>query len=1080
MQLIDVNTNLIVGGSASTLSAQNATINNAADLEMNGGVLGVGGVPAAGFGVLDVNAGGELLGHGTVNLTEALLGSETLLVNDGAISASRAPLVAFGEPQIGTLSINSTDTDARIDLDGTGENGVLNVFRNQTLDINVAPNETFDGDINLFHNSTLDWAFNWTLASGTIDVNNGFVDNTFPTPDVPADTSFISGGTLTQTGGTISVVDTDGTLQFDAQFTMTGGTFVNEGHTIFNENATINNPAVFTMGIVGSDLTVGENAQVTINQTIFNLDGGGAGTVITVNSNALLSLNLGDYDDFAVVNRFNGTMILHSGDVEVFTADAEFIMDGTISFSNTTSSVPVWDGEPLDIGDDTDVLDANVNVSGTGISQFGSQVDFNSDADVNVAAGATLQFVTVATVNFNTVNGANNAEFTGAGAIEFSGIVNVNEAVTLNMVGGTVDLDGSDSTGEIINIDAPMTINAATMRSFGRVNVSGGINTLDVNNNAGTGVLTVNLDDPSGEWTLNFQGVMNLVNDNVAATLLAGSDLNVNGTVNVTGDVRTTARLDIGSTGVVNINTAGQPLRLAGGGNFIDPNTLNGGAINGAGILAADTGKGLVGFGTINTDIDFDGSANLRADNGMLTINGTIIDVETLGTADADGILNIPAAWMTTGGPGGNITFVTLAGGTLQGGTITNTNGNGIIGFGTVTSRLINNAKVAADIGDGTTLIFQTAANDNDWDGAVNTGDLIASFGATLELRDNALFGFTGSVTAFNNGTVFTNGFALDFNPGSDINLTAGKYQSTNTTDIGGTVTVNVGADSTIEVQVDRFLDFEATSVTTLNANLRLVSNNASIAAGATFSGTGALIVPDNSHLVADANANINVLLDNQGAFRPAGLDTVGRVDLKDYQQAATGELFIELAGTGLNQFDRVVINGAALLAGSLDVDLEGGFVPALGNTFAFLTTTAGVSGTFSGYSLPSIGAVNSLAVAYGANNVTLLVIAGLWGDYNQNGVVDTADYAVWRKTLGTGVAAFSGADGSGNGLVDQADYDLWKSRFGIVLGPGAGSGAAVPEPASIILLLGSLLIPAPRRQNWRRNPVSSGAFRLE
>ena len=74
---------------------------------------------------------------------------------------------------------------------------------------------------------------------------------------------------------------------------------------------------------------------------------------------------------------------------------------------------------------------------------------------------------------------------------------------------------------------------------------------------------------------------MNLVNDNTEATLLAGNDVNINGTVNVTGDVRTHGptryrRLSI------NINTAGQPLRLAGG-SLGDPNMLLGGTISGAG-----------------------------------------------------------------------------------------------------------------------------------------------------------------------------------------------------------------------------------------------------------------------------------------------------------------------------------------------------------------------------------------------------------------------------------------------------------------------------------------------------------------
>jgi hypothetical protein len=64
-------------------------------------------------------------------------------------------------------------------------------------------------------------------------------------------------------------------------------------------------------------------------------------------------------------------------------------------------------------------------------------------------------------------------------------------------------------------------------------------------------------------------------------------------------------------------------------------------------------------------------------------------------------------------------------------------------------------------------------------------------------------------------------------------------------------------------------------------------------------------------------------------------------------------------------------------------------------------------------------------------------------GDYNNNGVVDAADYVVWRATNING----------------QQGYDDWRMNFGSP-GSGLGSGAAaVPEPASIVLALASLLI---------------------
>ena len=67
-----------------------------------------------------------------------------------------------------------------------------------------------------------------------------------------------------------------------------------------------------------------------------------------------------------------------------------------------------------------------------------------------------------------------------------------------------------------------------------------------------------------------------------------------------------------------------------------------------------------------------------------------------------------------------------------------------------------------------------------------------------------------------------------------------------------------------------------------------------------------------------------------------------------------------------------------------------------------------------------------------------------LLGDYNQNNVVDAADYTRWRDTLGqTGLAPFSGADANGNGRIDTSDYNIWKTRFGQSL-PGRGAGATL------------------------------------
>lgn len=83
-------------------------------------------------------------------------------------------------------------------------------------------------------------------------------------------------------------------------------------------------------------------------------------------------------------------------------------------------------------------------------------------------------------------------------------------------------------------------------------------------------------------------------------------------------------------------------------------------------------------------------------------------------------------------------------------------------------------------------------------------------------------------------------------------------------------------------------------------------------------------------------------------------------------------------------------------------------------------------------------------------------------GDYNANGVVDSADYVTWRKTLSqTANPIGSGADGNNSGAIDLGDHTVWRSRFGnaVAAGTGAGTSAGIPEPATIALATISLLM---------------------
>jgi len=84
------------------------------------------------------------------------------------------------------------------------------------------------------------------------------------------------------------------------------------------------------------------------------------------------------------------------------------------------------------------------------------------------------------------------------------------------------------------------------------------------------------------------------------------------------------------------------------------------------------------------------------------------------------------------------------------------------------------------------------------------------------------------------------------------------------------------------------------------------------------------------------------------------------------------------------------------------------------------------------------------------------------FGDFNQDGIVDAADYTAWRDGLGS--------------KYTQADYNVWRAHFGQTVGSGARIGlsskVAVPEPATLVLMLLACVRrlldpPFPSRRRW-------------
>lgn len=145
---------------------------------------------------------------------------------------------------------------------------------------------------------------------------------------------------------------------------------------------------------------------------------------------------------------------------------------------------------------------------------------------------------------------------------------------------------------------------------------------------------------------------------------------------------------------------------------------------------------------------------------------------------------------------------------------------------------------------------------------------------------------------------------------------------------------------------------------------------------------------------------------------------------------------------------------------------------PATGNvsavfddeTYNFTTNTDLVGTFYVGYREGITGAPSARFAQHNPPIFDLFAAtpAGIAGDYNNNGVVDAADYALWRDKAGTNDTL---ANNSLPGPIGQAHYDQWRANFGKSLPATLGQASGVPEPASAVIAGCGLLLIAARRR---------------
>jgi len=203
-----------------------------------------------------------------------------------------------------------------------------------------------------------------------------------------------------------------------------------------------------------------------------------------------------------------------------------------------------------------------------------------------------------------------------------------------------------------------------------------------------------------------------------------------------------------------------------------------------------------------------------------------------------------------------------------------------------------------------------------------------------------------------------------------------------------------------------------------------------------------------------------NGSLENDGGNFLPNVGTVVNGDYHAGVNSVLSHLISETAASGL--YDSLTVTGAASLDGSLYFSLSAIVEPSPTDSFVLVSADTLAGSLFnvaSGQRVDTANGNGSFVVYYGPGSpfdpnqivLTSYLPRGPSGDYNNNGIVDAADYTVWRDNLGAPPGTLlNDVDG---GPIDQDQYDTWQENFG-TNGAASLAHATVPEPSVIALLL--------------------------
>ena len=773
-----------------------------------------------------------------------------------------------------------------------------------------------------------------------------------------------------------------------------------------------------------------------------------------------------------------------------------------------------WDGSELSLTRDPRLLvstDATLDIRlspGTdrfsGLISVGNRGTFHVESDWESDFGSTINLIGgLTTADAANITGGDMATFgnldvvAGTGHVQSFwhgriGTVRVRPFATLRI--NDALLDDNDGFSEVLfnfeeestlRVDGDVTINRQNSTSF---DWDGASDTADTMVN-GRGVLLeqgliINTDQLAdahdGTLTLN-DGILRV---NTLGPWTLGGELIMNDTGLPASFGQPTLRgspLELDG-GLIHVRST-SPLFDQYAAVATDLNIFGGGRID------VDAGSVLNVGGQVTIDathgaFDIDGVLNLNAPEtmpnalggvniagaglmrvaGRMDVTGNSILTPRL---EVDGQVQInPFRILTAGGSASvaSAAEIRLDGSRLRGQDVTNHGTVSGSGFVELDGLFSNEGTISAGAAG---LTFDGAGN-IDLDGVGGVGVINAIDGNLHIVQGIGAVNFRGELnTRLHDFVVHAGGL---FNSGT-MNLNGGAYRAF---DLIQDATLNVGPD--FPATIDARSQFHAGSVNQLDADL-ILAQDAQILAGASFAGTGAIVIPSGSSLILDDAADLGVQLVNVGKVAIGSSPGEARVDAFDQTPAAGAGLLVELGGTLQGaEYDHLVVNGQADLAGILDVSLidlgSGLFEPAAGDRFQ-IVSAGSVQGRFDDAFLPPLASDLFWSLRYNAESVELAVRSDYFeADFDENEAVDADDFLTWQRNHpATSGALHSDGDANYNGSIDASDLEVWEGQFGwtgrysLIQSSAAIQGVPEPTTLAIALLLGMLTTGERRRR---------------